>query len=194
MSTEANPSTEGFSPAPPCSTLRRLFDTIARLYGGGTPPVTYVLTRWLFLRLLGVIYLFAFASLWVQIIGLIGSHGISPVADFLNAIHLQYDGEAYRLLPTLVWFNSSDSFLLLLCGAGTVLSLLVVVDVLTAPALIALWALYLSLFYAGPDFMAFQWDILLIEAVVLSHFFGSLTILSQRSLSRSHPIPGLVHL
>src|SRR5258708_9866823 len=181
MSTEANSSVEGFSPTPPPSALRRFFDTIARLYGGGSPPVTYVLTRWLFLRLLGVIYLFAFASLWAQIIGLVGSHGISPVADFLNAIPLQYDGEAYRLLPTLVWFNSSDSFLLLLCGAGTVLALLVVVDVLTAPALIALWALYLSLFYAGQDFMGFQWDILLIEAGFLAIFFAPWHILPRLS-------------
>src|SRR5438067_1993274 len=133
MTPESSTATGNTPPESPPSRLRRLFDTIARLYGGGTPPVTYVLTRWLFLRLLGVIYLFAFASLWVQIIGLVGSHGISPIADFLNAINLQYDGEAYRLLPTLVWLNSSDSFLLLLCGVGTVLSLLVVVDVLTAP-------------------------------------------------------------
>src|SRR5258708_18838856 len=181
MAADSNATRENAPPESPPSAFRRLLDTIARLYGGGTPPVTYVLTRWLFLRLLGVIYLFAFASLWVQIIGLVGSHGISPIADFLNAIHLQYDGEACRLLPTLVWLNSSDSFLLLLCGAGAVLSVLVVVDVLTAPALIALWALYLSLFYAGQDFMAFQWDILLIETGFLAIFFAPWHILPRLS-------------
>jgi len=37
--------------------------------------------RWLFLRGLGLIYLIAFLSLWVQIEGLIGSKGLLPVRD-----------------------------------------------------------------------------------------------------------------
>src|SRR5438105_15903016 len=38
----------------------------------------YILTRWLFLRLLGFVYLFAFASLRPQVLGLIASDGILP--------------------------------------------------------------------------------------------------------------------
>ena len=36
------------------------------------------LSRWVFLRLLGAIYLIAFVSLWVQVDGLLGSGGILP--------------------------------------------------------------------------------------------------------------------
>ena len=43
-------------------------------------------SRWLFLRLLGVVYLIAFISLWTQIYGLIGHNGILPVADYLKAV------------------------------------------------------------------------------------------------------------
>lgn len=43
---------------------------------------TYLLSRWLFLRLLGLVYLIAFASLAVQITGLVGEHGLLPAGPF----------------------------------------------------------------------------------------------------------------
>ncbi len=36
---------------------------------------------------MALIYLAAFWSLGVQILGLVGSHGILPASDFLNYIH-----------------------------------------------------------------------------------------------------------
>ena len=44
----------------------------------------YRLTRSLFLRGLGLVYLSAFGSLAVQLDGLIGSRGILPAAEFLE--------------------------------------------------------------------------------------------------------------
>ncbi len=54
--------------------------------------------------------------------------------------------------------------------AGALLGLLVVVDRWTRPALIGLFALYLSYVYAGQDFMSFQWDALLLETGFLAIF------------------------
>ena len=96
---------------------------------------SYILTRWLFLRLLGLIYLIAFASLLPQIKGLIGANGILPIADFLNAVRANYGADAYRLAPTLSWLNTSDAFLQLLCWGGILASILVIAGLLTAPAL-----------------------------------------------------------
>src|SRR5262245_14402790 len=48
----------------------------ARLAG---PPRDYRLTRWLILRLVGVVYLFAFVGLLLQGLPLIGHHGITPI-------------------------------------------------------------------------------------------------------------------
>jgi hypothetical protein len=45
---------------------------------------TYLLSRWLFLRLFGVLYCFAFVSLALQITGLVGAHGILPACGFLE--------------------------------------------------------------------------------------------------------------
>src|SRR5204862_1694798 len=52
-------------------------------YGNHVEVPSYFLTRWLFLRTLGTIYLIAFASLWTQIDGLIGSNGILPAEEFM---------------------------------------------------------------------------------------------------------------
>src|SRR2546427_324054 len=47
------------------------------------PRPTHLLSRWLFLRLLGVIYFIAFVSLALQITGLVGEPGIPPARTFL---------------------------------------------------------------------------------------------------------------
>ena len=55
--------------------------------GPALEPERYDLVCWVFLRLFGAIYLAAFASLAVQIQGLVGSAGILPLADYLDAAH-----------------------------------------------------------------------------------------------------------
>lgn len=147
---------------------------LRRIFVGISAPPEYVLTRWLFLRLLGFVYLFAFSSLWLQITGLIGSNGIAPLADFLSVIERSLGSSARWQVPTLFWFNTSDSFLLFICGAGTILAALVILDLFTLPALALLWVFYLSLFYAGQEFLSFQWDILLLEVGFLAIFFAPL--------------------
>ena len=51
------------------------------LWGRNFEPPRYDLVSFLFLRLFGLIYLSAFVSFGVQAQGLIGSHGILPVAN-----------------------------------------------------------------------------------------------------------------
>src|SRR5438034_4636327 len=69
---------------------------------------TYLLSRWLFLRLLGLVYLVAFVSLAVQITGLVGEHGILPARDFLDQARTTYGGAAYRIFPTLCWLGARE--------------------------------------------------------------------------------------
>lgn len=140
------------------------------LWGRTLEAERYALVSWLFLRLLGGIYLAAFASLAVQIQGLVGRAGILPLDDYLAAARQALGATAYRVLPTLFWLNSSDTALISGAIAGMLLALLVVLDRWTRPALMGLFALYLSFVYAGQDFMSFQWDLLLLEAGFLAVF------------------------
>jgi predicted DCC family thiol-disulfide oxidoreductase YuxK len=142
------------------------------LWGKDVRPPTYFWARRWFLRALGVIYLIAFVSLWVQVDGLIGSDGMTPVNQFLPAVHAQLGKDAYAILPTLCWFSTSNAFLHFLCGGGVVLSALLIFGIAPALSLVALFAFYLSLTIAGQTFLSFQWDVLLLETGFLSIFLA----------------------
>src|SRR5438874_2605585 len=125
---------------------RGLASTVTRLlWGNYVRSPTYFWARRWFLRALGVIYFIAFVSLWVQVDGLIGSDGISPIIQFLPAVHEQLGRDAYSLLPTLCWLNSSNTFLYFLCAGGVVFSLLLILGTAPAFSLVALFVFYLSL-------------------------------------------------
>ena len=143
------------------------------------------LTRWLFLRILGFIYLIAFLSIWVQIPGLIGSHGILPAENYLQAIQNNFGSERFWLFPTLYWLNPTDAFLNVLCGGGTILAILLIIGVMPTASLFLLWLFYLSILTIGQDFLSFQWDILLLETGFLAIFFAPLQI--RPGLSRESP-------
>ena len=142
------------------------------LWGENVRCPTYFTARRWFLRALGLIYLIAFVSLWVQVDGLIGTNGISTVRELLPAAREQLGANAPLVLPTLCWFNSSNAFLHLLCGAGAFMSILLIAEIVPGFSLIALFVFYLSLTIAGQTFLSFQWDILLLEAGFLSIFFA----------------------
>ena len=152
---------------------RRFASAITRLFWGDEvrPPEYFFARRW-FLRALGLIFLIAFISLWVQIDGLVGSGGITAVAEFLPAARAQLGDRALSILPTLCWFNSSDAFLHFMCGSGVVLSLLLIFGIAPGLSLVGLIVFYLSLTVAGQTFLSFQWDILLIETGFLSIFLA----------------------
>ena len=156
------------------------------LWGRHAERPDYFLTRWLFLRALGLVYLVAFVSLWAQISGLIGHNGILPT-DQLMAYVQQQTGEMdlgpekFYEIPTLCWWNSSDGFLHGQCAAGALLAVLLIIGIAPAPALALLWLLYLSLMTVGRDFLGFQWDNLLLEVGFLSIFFAPLRLLPRLS-------------
>lgn len=164
------------------SLLRKRHSFIARiLRDWQSQRSSFFLPRWIFLRLLGLVYLIAFVSIWTQIDGLVGSKGVSPAADFMNAAETHFEGKSFANVPTLCWFNSSDGFLHFLCGAGTIVSLLLIVGVLPRVDLILLWILYLSLCSVCGVFLGFQWDVLLLETGFLAIFLAPAQILPRFS-------------
>jgi predicted DCC family thiol-disulfide oxidoreductase YuxK len=157
---------------------RTFFSLLTRwFWGRQVEQPAHDLTRWFFLRALGLVYLVAFISLWTQIDGLVGHNGILPADDLMSAIKQQYNAqgigwERYHQWPTLCWLDSSDAFLHFQCAAGTVLAGLLVFGIAPVPCLALLWLLYLSLVIIGGDFFGFQWDCLLLEAGFIAVFFA----------------------
>jgi lipase maturation factor 1 len=150
---------------------------------------TYRASRWLFLRLLGVVYLVAFLSLAFQIIGLVGAHGLFPAGDYLAQARTTYGPGIWRLLPTVLWLNSSDTALRVLALGGAGLAGLLILDVAPIVVLPLLWLAYLSLVVAGQDFLAFQWDGLLLETGLLAWLWAPAGWLPTLRLTEREPSP-----
>jgi lipase maturation factor 1 len=139
------------------------------------PHLTFGGSRWLFLRLLGVVYFVAFVSLAVQITGLVGERGILPVGEFLGQVHQRYGAFAYYNWPTLVWLSPSDAWLSSLCWLGAGASLLLIAGIAPTATAVLAWLLYLSLTVAGQEFLEFQWDSLLLETGLLAALYAPLS-------------------
>ncbi len=135
-----------------------------------TPANDYQLVSALFLRLLGATYLIAFASIGVQIEGLAGSGGIQPATAWLAELSQHTGIERYFQVPTLFWLNASDTALNGAATLGALAALLILLNLLTRPALVAAFMLYLSLFHVSQPFLNFQWDTLLLETGFLAIF------------------------
>jgi predicted DCC family thiol-disulfide oxidoreductase YuxK len=166
---------------------RSFFSWLTRmLWGEHVERADYFLVRRLFLGCLGVIYLIAFVSLWVQIVGLVGKNGILPAADLMSQARSAFEAngtdlDRYRLLPTLCWFSASDSFLQFQCAAGATLAVVLVAGMAQPLCLALLWLLYLSLTTVCRDFLGFQWDNLLLEAGLLAICFAPFQFLPDPS-------------
>ena len=172
---------------------RTFFSYVTRLlWGRHVDRPSYLFVRRAFLSCLGIIYLIAFISLWVQLAGLFGHNGIMPVASNMAALE-QEAREAhiglgrYFRVPTLCWISASDGFLNFQCAVGTVLAVLVIFGIAPAPCLFLLWLIYLSLCAVGEPFLNFQWDILLLEAGFLAIFFAPLQWLPRHPLREKPP-------
>jgi hypothetical protein len=148
---------------------------------GSSEPATYLVSSQLFRRLVGLCYLAAFLSLRLQIDGLIGSSGVLPVQQFLEAVRRHAGGTPVALLPTLCWLGSGNGALHLWCALGALAAVAVVADVLPALGLFLCWVLYLSLSVAGQVFLEFQWDYLLLEAGLITLWLAPLTAWPRRS-------------
>ncbi|MCH7505368.1 lipase maturation factor family protein [PVC group bacterium] len=141
------------------------------------PQVTYFLTRNVFLRSLGFIYLIAFAGLAHQMVTLVGHDGILPAEIFLKKVELAY-GEgwgAFSRLPTIFWFFLSDHILEVLSTIGIGLSILLVMGFANPILLLALWGLYISFVHIGQIFYGYGWEMMLLEAGFLAVFLCPIT-------------------
>ncbi len=134
---------------------------------------SFVIAQWLFLKLLAVIYFFAFWSLLVQVKGLYGAKGIAPIRDLLDDIKNTMNKRPFFRIPTIFWWNASDLFLQGTAIFGIIISLLIVIGMPVTPFLFfLLWLTYLSFVTVDSVFLSFQWDSLLLETGFMAIFFS----------------------
>ncbi len=153
---------------------RPLFSRLTRLLWGETPVAAPIdRTARFVLAGIGLCYLLAFASLGVQVLGLIGADGIMPAAPMLASAKPVLGAARFWLLPSVAWLSASDAALTAYCWLGGLAALGLMLGVAAGPCALACWVLYLSLSTISSDFMGFQWDALLLEAGLIACFLPS---------------------
>ncbi len=125
------------------------------------------------LRLLGAVYVAAFAALVGQVVPLVGHAGLLPADRFLSAVagELGSRGQGVRALPSLFWLDASGDVLFAGACLGLSLALAVALGFANAFVLALLWALYLSFVNVGQLWYGYGWEILLLECGFLAIFF-----------------------
>lgn len=158
----------------------------------GAAP-TYWLTRFIILRLLGIIYAVAFLVAINQILPLIGSDGLLPVDNYMKHVSnaLGSNEAGFRRLPSIFWFGYSDTALITAAWVGFILSCVVVAGFANAPLLAVIWFLYMSFVHAGQEWYGYGWEIQLNETGFLSIFLCPL--LDMRPFpKRAPPLPIII--
>ena len=135
-------------------------------------PRTYWLTRFMILRLLGVVYAVAFLVAINEIVALIGSDGLLPLDNYLKQVGdaLGSTWAGFVRLPSLFWFAHSDATLLAMAWIGFILSGVVVAGYANIPLLTVLWMLYMSFVHVGQEWYGYGWEIQLLETGFLAIF------------------------
>jgi hypothetical protein len=95
---------------------------------------------------------------------LVGSRGLVPAADWLA----RASGLGFGQAPTLFWLGASDAWLALGCFIGGGLALFALSGIATRAAFALGAFVYLSYVTIGRSFLAFQWDNLLLETLLLA--------------------------
>ncbi|MES1261619.1 MAG: lipase maturation factor family protein [Acidobacteriota bacterium] len=133
----------------------------------------YWLTRLVFQRCLGLVYLSAFVCALNQFRPLLGERGLLPVPLFVRQV-------PFRATPSLFFFAPKDWAFATAAWLGITLSVLVIAGVadrytswLNAVIWFAIWVLYLSFVNVGQTFYAFGWESILLEAGFFAIFLGA---------------------
>lgn len=134
------------------------------------------LTRFIFLRSLAFVYLFAFLIVVNQFRALVGVNGLLPAGNFIKHV-------SWKASPSLFYLHYSDRTFVIMGWLGVVLSvlaLLAIPDYLGYIPFLAvwflLWVLYLSFVNIGQVFYSFGWETMLLETGFLAIFLGPMEV------------------
>jgi len=134
------------------------------------PKSEYWLTRFVFLRLLGLVFFIGFLTTMNHVVPLLGDNGLLPATNYLSYLETTFESkfDAFTSLPSIFWLYLSDNFLTIIAGIGVLLSLVVLLGYANVPIMFLLWFLYMSFVHIGQRWYAFGWEIQLLETGFLA--------------------------
>jgi hypothetical protein len=143
-----------------------------------------------FTRLIGVVYLVAFVSLYGQITTWVGERGITPLGRYLSAIRRDFPGiRGFLRFPSVFYLSHSDRTLRLAIACGIAAALVVIFGgPASCWALLVCYLVFLSLDVALA--LAFPWECVLFEAGILALFLPATLPLPDLAATAA-PAPAL---
>jgi len=141
----------------------------AREFAGLGGEATHLWPRWLVLRAVGLVYVFAFWNIVREGQALIGPDGIVPASALLQHLRAVFPDAitAFFRAPSLLWINSGAGMFTLLSWTGLAAAVAVVLNIAPRWALTACWIIFLSFVTVFTIFSSTQMDQLILEVALL---------------------------
>lgn len=152
--------------------------------------LTFHVTKYFILRLVGFVYLIAFLGAYHQNRGLMGKYGLMPAQPYMDQLRQRYDSslEGFLARPTLYWFLTStleDWHMECAAVLGMVLSAVVVMGLDSWLVMVALWLLDFSIVTiaeGATEFYSYGWESQLLETGFLAIWLCDLPSIKLNNL------------
>lgn len=141
------------------------------------PRRSFNVAKWVVLRMMGMIYTFAFASAVFQNEGLMGNDGLSPAHEYMNYLKARSQSpfSGFCKNPTVFWWIPL-TYRGTIENTGLALSILVILGVNSWLLQFALWILYFSIVTVAnaSSFYGYGWESQILETGFLCIFLCEL--------------------
>ena len=181
-------------------TMGEVASAASKADGSGPTPScaaqSFHVTKFVMLRLVGLVYLVAFLGAYHQNIGLMGVDGLVPARHYVDDLRTTESSPIRGFLshPSLYWLATpplEDWQMVVTAVGGLVLSFAVVLGLESSFVMVALWMLYFTIVTSagGNSFYAYGWESQLLETGFLSIWLCDLPFLSSSSWCSSSQLP-----
>uniref|UniRef100_UPI0040495FBF lipase maturation factor family protein n=1 Tax=Cephaloticoccus sp. TaxID=1985742 RepID=UPI0040495FBF len=130
---------------------------------------TFIWTRWIMLRAVGILFVIIFWGIIGESRGLMGPDGIAPIRETMAAYAQEFPNPivAFLRAPSLFWLSSEWGMIVTLQWLGMAAAIALIFNVWPRMMLFGCWAIFLS-FVATENFFAqTQPDPLMLELTLL---------------------------
>ncbi|MEY2879446.1 MAG: hypothetical protein RLZZ15_1826 [Verrucomicrobiota bacterium] len=141
-----------------------------RAFAGLAADTTLLWPRWLFLRAVGVVFIFVFAGLLREAPALVGPGGLAPLGDFFAQLARTVPNPlvAFFHAPGLFWPGHGAAAITVVVLLGLLAAVALTLNFWPRLALVACWLALLSFVTSWQIFSATQVDQLALETALLA--------------------------
>lgn len=130
---------------------------------------TFVWTRWLILRAVGLLFIVMFSGIIAESRALLSPEGITPIAETLASVRQQFPNPitAFLNAPGLFWLGAGWPMIATLQWLGMLAAVALTLNLWPRGMMFTCWLVFLSFVSSSPFFAQTQPDSLMLEVALL---------------------------